>query len=48
MNNKTRNILTVLLLVLSVTMIVMGVLIGEPSVVFKKAANVCMECIGIG
>lgn len=45
---RARNIVTVVLLVVSVAMIVAGVVTGEPETVLSKAINVCMECIGIG
>ena len=47
MRNKT-NIVTIGHLAVSVVLIVVGVLMGEPDVVLNKAINICMECIGIG
>ncbi len=43
-----RNLITVCLLILSAVLITTGILMKEPDVVFRKAVNVCMECIGIG
>ena len=31
-----------------IPMIIFGIYRGEMSVVFTKAVNICMECIGIG
>ena len=31
-----------------VLLILFGIWKGEPDTVWKKAANICMECIGIG
>ena len=46
-----KNIPTVIkigLIVVAVAVSTLGVFLGESSTVFHKAANVCMECIGIG
>ncbi|PIE98078.1 MAG: hypothetical protein CR988_04730 [Treponema sp.] len=40
--------LTLVVFGISILMIVLGIIGGEVSVVFKKAVNICMECIGIG
>ena len=38
----------VFLAVLGLIMMGCGIYRGELTVVFKKAINICMECIGIG
>lgn len=43
-----RNWKGVALLCLSVLLIILGVLRGEPATVLQKAIHICMECIGIG
>lgn len=48
MNAKTRNILSVLILVLAAAGIIWGIFSGECETVLTKATNVCLECIGIG
>ena len=45
---RSRNMITVALLVVSLVLIVTGTILGEPDTVLNKAINVCMECIGIG
>jgi len=36
------------LAVLGILLMIFGIYRGEVSVVFTKAINICMECIGIG
>lgn len=36
------------LIVLGTGFIIMGVMRGEMQIVFQKAINICLECIGIG
>ena len=39
---------TVILLCVAIASVAFGVYRGEVNTVFKKAVNICMECIGIG
>ena len=48
MQDKQRNGVWMLLLTAAVMLLVLGTVRGEVSVVFTKAVNICMECIGIG
>ena len=48
MSVKMQKILRWCVLILAAVLIVCGIIIGEPEEVMKKAANVCLECIGIG
>ena len=41
-------IIRVLIAIISVTFIYYGVARGEVSIIFNKAARICMECIGLG
>ncbi len=43
-----RRALPTLLLALGAGFLVLGILGGEVAVVLSRAANICLECIGIG
>lgn len=43
-----RNGTALALLLLGVALLAIGVGQGEAQVVFRKAVNLCMECIGLG
>lgn len=43
-----RNRAAAALLLLAVLFLVIGALRGEAQTVFRKAVNICMECIGLG
>ena len=48
MTPKRRNRLRAALLAVAVAFVVAGVWRGEVRTVFIKAANICLECIGLG
>lgn len=41
-------IISIVVLILSISLIVCGILNGEAESVIEKATRICMECIGIG
>ena len=41
-------LLTLLLLLLSLAACIFGIVRGEAKTVYRKGANICMECIGLG
>ena len=43
-----RRVLPYLFIALGAVLIVLGIWGGEVSVVLSRAANICLECIGIG
>ena len=45
---RGRGWLTAALLVLAAALILTGIRAGEPADVFRKAAQICLECIGVG
>ena len=47
MKNRKRA-LPYILIALGAVMIALGVWHGEVAVVFSRASNICLECIGIG
>jgi len=48
MNETTKNRCAAGLILLGLLFLALGVLRGENTVVWRKAVNVCMECIGLG
>lgn len=48
MTKKLRMTLVVCLLVVGVGMMAVGAARGEVTTVWRKAATVCLECIGLG
>ena len=42
------NIVRLSIIVIAVTLIIIGVVAGEPQRVYQKAINICTECIGLG
>lgn len=43
-----RRALPFLILAMGVAFLVLGIFRGEVAVVLSRAANICLECIGIG
>ncbi|HIY13275.1 MAG TPA: thioredoxin [Candidatus Agathobaculum merdipullorum] len=43
-----RNRAAIVVLAVAVLFLAQGVLRGETQIVFRKAVNICMECIGLG
>lgn len=43
-----KNRVAVLCLLAAAVFLILGVWRGETEIVFRKAVNICMECIGLG
>ena len=43
-----RKLATAAFLAAAAALIVLGVGAGQPAAVLQKAANICLECIGVG
>ena len=43
-----RHVIPVVLLALGAGFLVLGILGGVVAIVLSRAANICLECIGIG
>lgn len=43
-----RNRIALLLIFMGIAFLVIGVWRDEAQTVFRKAVNICMECIGLG
>ena len=48
MSEGKKNLICILVLAAAAVLIFCGIMRGEVSTVLTKAANICMECIGIG
>lgn len=48
MTEKQKNRVSTGIVLLSLVLLAAGVLRGENTVVWRKAVNLCMECIGLG
>lgn len=48
MNRLRHHLPAILLLLAGAVLTAVGAARGEPFIVFTKAVNLCLECIGIG
>lgn len=43
-----KNVWAILLISAAVILIAVGVMLGQPGEVLRKAVRICMECVGLG
>lgn len=48
MNFIREHRIGMIVLILGIIFMILGAARGETEVVFRKAVNICMECIGLG
>jgi hypothetical protein len=48
MTERIKSIISTALIAIGLIFIIVGISRGEAEVVFQKAINICLECIGIG
>jgi len=48
MKRRSRIRLGVILICVTAALALTGYILGNPLVIFQKAANICLECIGVG
>ena len=48
MSEQVKNRIAIAVTSLGAVFLLLGVIRGEDTVVWRKAVNVCMECIGLG
>lgn len=48
MNKKLKTIMQYSVVILSIVFIIYGTRRGEIDMMFNKAVNICLECIGLG
>jgi hypothetical protein len=48
MNRRSRIRLGVILVCVTAALALTGYILGNPFVIFQKAASICLECIGVG
>ncbi len=48
MKERTKNILSLMLIAIGLVTLLAGISRGEAANVLRKATMICMECIGLG
>ena len=48
MSDKKRNLIAMGILAVGVIFLCVGIMRGENTAIWRKAVNICLECIGLG
>jgi hypothetical protein len=48
LDSRRRTVIGIVLVGATAAMMIAGYVFGDPLMIFRKAASICLECIGVG